>query len=165
MNELPLKDIHLPDTILWWPPAPGWWILAVLLALFAYTLPRLLRWLRYKPVKSLSLKELDRIKQDHKQQADHKQTLLAITNLLRRTVMSRSGRTGNAGLVGDDWLKQLNQMSSSTSFTAEQGELLIHGRYQPVVEGDIDNLLESCERWIKSLRTQSLPKGDSHVAA
>ena len=160
MNELPLKDIHLPDAILWWPPAPGWWILAVLVVLFTYSLPRLLRWLRYKPVKSLSLKELDLIKQSHKQQADHKKTLLAITTLLRRTVMSRSGRNGNAGVVGDDWLKQLNQMSSGTSFTAEQGELLTHGRYRPVVEGDIDNLLQSCEGWIKSL-----PKGGGHVAA
>ena len=159
MNELPLKDIHLPDAILWWPPAPGWWILAVLLALLAYTFPRLLRWLRYKPVKSLSLKELNLIRQDHQQQADHRQTLLAITALLRRTVMSRSGRVGNAGLVGDDWIQQLNQMSSSVSFSTQQGELLTHGRYRPVVEGDIENLLLSCESWIKSL-----PKGNSHAA-
>ena len=33
MNELELRDIHLPEASLWWPPAPGWWISALLLLL------------------------------------------------------------------------------------------------------------------------------------
>ena len=166
MNELELKDIHLPDSILWWPPAPGWWVLGVVLIIFLFLmlllLPKLWRWLRYKPVRSLSLKEFYLIKQSHQQQADQKQTLQAITTLLRRTVMSKSGRIGHAGVVGDDWINQLNQMSQKDCFTQAQGELLKHGRYQPAIEGqnkaDIDSLLQSCENWIKSL-----PKGGSHA--
>jgi hypothetical protein len=167
MNELELKDIHLPDSILWWPPAPGWWVLGVVLITFLFLmlllLPKLWRWLRYKPVRSLSLKEFYLIKQSHQQQADQKQTLQAITTLLRRTVMSKSGRIGHAGVVGDDWINQLNQMSQKDCFTQAQGKLLKHGRYQPAIEGqnkaDIDSLLQSCENWIKSL-----PKGGSHAA-
>jgi hypothetical protein len=167
MNELELKDIHLPDSILWWPPAPGWWVLGVVFIIFLFLmlllLPKLWRWLRYKPVRSLSLKEFYLIKQSHQQQADQKQTLQAITTLLRRTVMSKSGRIGHAGVVGDDWINQLNQMSQKDCFTQAQGELLKHGRYQPAIEGqnkaDIDSLLQSCENWIKSL-----PKGGSHAA-
>ena len=167
MNELELKDIHLPDSILWWPPAPGWWVLGVVLIIFLFLmlllLPKLWRWLRYKPVRSLSLKEFYLIKQSHQQQADQKQTLQAITTLLRRTVMSKSGRIGHAGVVGDDWINQLNQMSQKDCFTQAQEELLKYGRYQPAIEGqnkaDIDSLLQSCENWIKSL-----PKGGSHAA-
>jgi hypothetical protein len=167
MNELELKDIHLPDSILWWPPAPGWWVLGVVLIIFLFLmlllLPKLFRWLRYKPVRSLSLKEFYLIKQSHQQQADQKQTLQAITTLLRRTVMSKSGRIGHAGVVGDDWINQLNQMSQKDCFTQAQEELLKYGRYQPAIEGqnkaDIDSLLQNCENWIRSL-----PKGGSHAA-
>lgn len=164
MNELPLKDIHLPDDILWWPPAPGWWVLAVVLIVTLLLFPKLWRWLRYKPVKSLSLKELYQIKKNYQQQADSRQTLQAITILLRRTVMSKSGRIGHAGVVGDDWLKQLNQMANKDCFTQAQGELLKHGRYQPIIEGqnkdEFDSLLQSCENWIKSL-----PKTDDKEAS
>ncbi|MFT5657897.1 MAG: hypothetical protein ACI9KN_001176 [Gammaproteobacteria bacterium] len=151
MNELALKDIHLPDSSFWWPPAPGWWLLAVLLIVFVLLFPKLLRWLRYRPVKSLASKELNQIKQDYRQQSDDRRTLEAIASLLRRTVMSQHGRTGYAGLVGDAWIEELNQMSSTACFSADQGQLLMHGRYQPLVEADVDNLLQSCEHWIKSL--------------
>lgn len=159
MNELPLKDIHLPDSNLWWPPAPGWWISAVLLMLLIFAFAKILRWIRYKPVRSLSLKELHQIKQNYRQQSNQRQTLQQLTSLLRRTVMSRSGRTGNAGLVGEAWLQQLNQMSNGACFSPQQGELLMHGRYRPLVEADIDGLLQSCENWIKSL-----PRSDNRAA-
>ena len=61
MNELPLRDIHLPDVSLWWPPAAGWWLLVILATLALVYLPRMLRWWRLKPVKKLSLRELKHI--------------------------------------------------------------------------------------------------------
>jgi hypothetical protein len=167
MNELPLKDIHLPDGVSWWPPAPGWWVLGVVLIVFLFLmlllLPKLWRWLRYKTVRSLSLKEFYLIQQAYQRQADQKITLQALTSLLRRTAMSKSGRIGHAGIVGDDWISQLNQISNKGCFTQAQAELLKHGGYQPAIQGgneaDIDSLLKSCETWIKSL-----PRGGSHAA-
>jgi len=32
-SSIPLRDIHLPDPIGWWPPAPGWSIVLGLLVL------------------------------------------------------------------------------------------------------------------------------------
>jgi hypothetical protein len=35
MNPDPLaqlRDIHLPEPVSWWPPAPGWWGLALVVS-------------------------------------------------------------------------------------------------------------------------------------
>ena len=163
MNEIPLKDIHLPEDVLCWPPAIGWWVLVVILIGFLLLLPRLWRWFRYKPVRSLALKEFYLVRKKHQLQADRKQTLQEVTALLRRTVISKNGRIGYAGVVGDDWLRQLNEMSNKNCFSSAQCELLKHGRYQPIIvdnikgqnenqnKNEINSLLQSCENWIKSL--------------
>ena len=30
--QIPLRGLHLPDAIGWWPLAPGWWVIIALLA-------------------------------------------------------------------------------------------------------------------------------------
>ena len=51
MNPLDqLQPLIDPPPVPWWPPAPGWWLLAVLLPLAGWGLWRLLRrWLSHKP--------------------------------------------------------------------------------------------------------------------
>ena len=43
-TELPLRDLHLPNPVGWWPLAPGWWFLiALALALMAWMFVRACR--------------------------------------------------------------------------------------------------------------------------
>ena len=44
-NALELRDIHLPDPVSLWPPAPGWWIL---FALVVVTILSALIWRRWR---------------------------------------------------------------------------------------------------------------------
>ncbi|WP_323754538.1 DUF4381 domain-containing protein [Marinobacter sp.] len=41
-----LRDIHLPETGGWWPPAPGWWLLVVLCVIALVALVWV--WKRYR---------------------------------------------------------------------------------------------------------------------
>ena len=42
-----LRDIHLPQVPAWWPPRPGWWLVAlVLLAAVLWWLRRMPAWKR-----------------------------------------------------------------------------------------------------------------------
>jgi len=158
MNPLELRDIHLPDSSLWWPPAPGWWIGLLLLLAFAILLPRLLSWYRHKPLRRVSLQELAQIRQAYQQGQSEKAVLNEVARLLRRVTISYYGRDAAAAITGADWLRQLRKLSPESGFTEQQLELLVRERYRPQCEFDIELLLQGCERWLRAL-----PRSSKHV--
>ena len=158
MNQLELRDIHLPDASLWWPLAPGWWLSLLLIVLLAILLPRLFSWYRHKPLRRLSLEELTRIRQAYKQGQSEKAVLNEITSLLRRVTISYYGRDAAAAATGADWLLQLQGLSPQSGFSEQQLELLVSERYRPHCEFDIEQLLQGCEGWL-----HALPRSRNHV--
>ncbi len=159
MDQPELRDIHLPDANLWWPPAPGWWISLLLIVLLLWLLPRLLRWLRHKPLKSLSIKELERIRLEYRQGMDDKAVLKEVAALLRRVAISFCGREQSAAITGEQWLAQLQLLAPQQSFSEVQLEWLARARYQAHTEIDVESLLDAAERWLRAL-----PRRD-HVSA
>jgi hypothetical protein len=160
MNPPELHDIHLPDANLWWPPAPGWWIGLLLILLLILLLPRLLRWIRRKPVKRVSLQQLETIRRQHKQGQSDGAVLAEVSSLLRRVTISYFGRASTAAITGEQWLRQLQQLTPGAGFSAEQLELLVRERYRPQTDFDIESLLLACERWLRGL-----PRSRDHVSA
>jgi hypothetical protein len=151
MNELPLKDIHLPEVSLWWPPAPGWWLLLILVIIIGFFLPGLIRWLRWRPVKTLSLKELAQIRTDMLNGLDQQQVLQQISILLRRTLISYCGRASGASITGKNWVERLSQLAGDDCFSAEQNEWLSRDQYKASAQCDVEAMLGSCENWIRAL--------------
>ena len=149
MNELQLRDIHLPEHALWWPPAPGWWLAAILLVVLLASLPWLIRLLKRKSPRRYSLRELDRIRASYAAGEASAELLTRVSSLLRRIVISYHGRERGAAATGEDWLRQLEQMADG--FDAEQLRWLTRDRYRPGSECDIEALLRSCETWIRAL--------------
>jgi hypothetical protein len=151
MNQLELRDIHLPEASLWWPPAPGWWLVLLLIAGVAILLPLLLKWCRYQPLRRLSLRELARIRENYKKGQSERAVLNEVARLLRRIVISYYGRDAAAAATGADWLKQLRRLSPQDGLAAQHLELLARKRYQPHCEFDVDQLLQACECWLRAL--------------
>ena len=125
-----------------------------------WLLPRLLRWLRYKPPKRLSLQELERIRRSYKAGQSDGAVLREVAALLRRVTISYYGRAATAASTGEQWLRQLQQLAPDAGFSAEQLELLTRDRYRPQAEFDIESLLLACERWLRGL-----PRRKDHVSA
>ncbi|ALS97894.1 DUF4381 domain-containing protein [Lacimicrobium alkaliphilum] len=105
MNASPLeqlKDIHLPEPVSWWPPAPGWWILALLcLGLIVITVRWLIKRYRYRAAMRQALSELEQISEADK---DWPQQL---NSLLKRLTLSYFPRAQSAALHQQQWLEFL----------------------------------------------------------
>ena len=160
MNDLQLRDIHLPDTIIWWPPALGWWLLAIGLPILIAGMIFLRRWLKHQSVKKRSIIEFRQITRSFEDQQDAGLLIGQISTLLRRIVITYQGRDQAAGITGDHWIDELNELVVERCFNDEQESLLRHGQFQRNFDFDSQALIASCERWIKAL-----PRSQKHVPA
>ena len=153
-----LRDIHLPADPSWWPPAPGWWILATLiigLALwFGFWLRRRSRRRRWQ---RQIMSELDRIADDAVLRSDTPRLIAELSQLLRRA--GRLIRADAASLRGKAWLEFLDSMLGTEEFSRGPGRALLEGPFQRESTADSDAMLELVRRWMK----QALENRVDHV--
>lgn len=153
-TPLPLKDIHLPASISWWPPAIGWWLLAALsiaLIVGGYWLyKRLTRKSAVKTAKRLLLN----LKQA--QQQDALQQLTQLSIVLRRVAMSHYPRAETASLTGRAWLEFLDRNVGGTPFSHGIGQVLAdaHFRKTPPADLDLPAIFRLCEDWLNATAKQ-----------
>ena len=154
--NLPLRDIHLPNPIAWWPPAPGWWLLFFGIPALLILLWWLWRWLRRKTVKKLALAELELIAQSD---ANVRDKVHDLAILLRRVSLSLYPREQVASLVGDQWLAFLDGPMGNHSFSHGVGRLFIEAPYRREAQADLDALYALCREWINHQPKKSLKDG------
>lgn len=147
-DPLPLKDIHLPTAIGNWPPALGWWLLLLVLALLAS-----LSWWIYKRItRNTPLKQakimLDKIKHEHAD--DNLKTLQQLSSWLRRVTITLSPRQESAGLTGVTWLHYLDKSVEGAPFSEGVGQYLADAHFRQSAPNDLDitALLALCETWL-----------------
>lgn len=145
-----LRPIHEPEPISWWPPAPGWWFVAILIPFICFLTYWLYRRITRKTAIKTAKKLLLAIKQDN--QSGNRQKLETLSGLIRRVAISLSGRSNCAGLTGDQWLTFLDSTMKSHPFSQGIGKLLTESPYrnkQPTSE-EIAQLLNLCESWLSA---------------
>lgn len=149
--QLPLRDLHLPDPVGWWPLAPGWWFLAAALAVAAVILVhRLLRARARGWARRHALRRLNRLVADFREHRDAVRFSAEASELLRRTMLAYAPRAEIAGLTGDAWLRWLDQGLDEPQFQAGSGRLLIELPYRrpggAQSEADIEGLAKALRR-------------------
>ncbi len=137
---LPLRDLHLPDPVGWWPLAPGWWFLLVLAtAALVYGLYRAWRVRRHNAARRYALRELTRYETEF---LEHRNPVVLgrqLSQLLRRGMLAYADRDAVAGLTGEAWLAWLDEGMPLPYFHTEGGRSLLQLPYRDP-QGDFSDV-------------------------
>lgn len=143
-----LRDIHLPADPSWWPPAPGWWMVAVLILGFVLWLGLSMRRRAHQARwRQRILAEVDRLAADEPLKSDTPRLIAALSQLLRRT--GRMIRDDAATLRGQAWLDFLDSILATDEFSQGPGRVLLEGPYQRESSVDGDALVALVRRWMQ----------------
>lgn len=153
-TSLALKDIHTPQAIGWWPLAPGWWLVAVLVPVVVFLLFRLYKRLTRKTAIKTAKKLLTELKQDLS--IDNSKKLYTLSTLIRRTAISVAPREKVASLTGQAWLAFLDASVVGSPFSEGVGHYLADAPYRQSLPEDLDisQLISLCEIWLNALSKQ-----------
>lgn len=133
-----LRDVHPPAEPSWWPPAPGWWIVALvavaLLVLAVRTLPG--GWRRWKSRRRL-MKALEA-----------STSPAEVSQLLRIAALERFPQAQVAGVHGERWLAFLEARAPGRF--AGLREALTQAPYR-ADSGDVVRLRAAARGWLRAV--------------
>ena len=136
-----LYDIIEPASVsLWWPLAPGWWIVIGLLLIILLSLAiRGIRNYQKNAFRRVALRELETLQSPH-----------ALPALLKRVALAVYPREQVAGLSADRWIAFLNQEvpKSFDKTTASILTTLDYGKPK-LNEEQHSNLIHAVRYWVK----------------
>lgn len=150
--ELPLRELHLPDSISFWPLAIGWWIVLGFCLFLILLSIIVIRKINRPTMKKQAKKTLDNIEKTYLETDDALACLTEISAFLRRVMLSQKDFPDSAGLTGLAWLQLLDKPLKTHEFSQGVGQILLAGPYSPKVENqEVTKLIELCSRWVRAL--------------
>lgn len=153
-----LADIHLPTEVSYWPPAPGWWVLAVLvLAAGFYLFTRVRAARKQAHIRHHALAELHAVyanlanSDDNDIGAVKLRFVNAVNSVFRRVALYHFPHANVASLAGSAWVDFIRHNGDSSAMTDEIAEALSFGRFQTSCNVDAENLYQLGQQWVSSL--------------
>lgn len=145
-----LKDIHLPDPVSFWPPAPGWWLLGILAIILSTWLAlRVNSWYRNNAYRRQAEDKLAALDRSYNQHNDSTIYISNINNLLKQVAVYYYDKAKVSRLSGKQWLEFLDKSGNTSNFTRGDGQLLETAQYQKTVDIDVSGLKRCCRQWLK----------------
>ena len=124
---LQLRDVHEGTAPAWWPPAPGWGLVLLLVMAIA----GLLAW-RRRRVRQREAAILRLFDQAVAEAGTPSRQVAAMSELLRRAARRKHAQAD--ALVGEDWLHFLDEGLQEPVFSSGVGALLRDGAFRADVD-------------------------------
>ena len=130
-DQLPLRGLHLPEPIGWWPLAPGWWVIAALFLLAVGWLSlRAFRRYQFNAPRRFAIREFAAVEAEYLTHLDPVTLSKKLSELLRRSMLAYAPRHEVAGLTGETWLAWLDKDLAVPYFHTEGGKSLLQLPYR-----------------------------------
>lgn len=156
MNADPLealRPLHLPDPVSWWPPAPLWWVMALLSIVIITLLGRAIwRRLRRNAYRRAAASEIAAALSEVLASGDRAAFLARASGTLRRAALCRYPRHTVAPLHGREWLAFLDQSGRMNGFSEGAGDALGRAVYAPTPDCDPERIATLCREWLRRHR-------------
>ena len=148
-----LRDIHLPEPISWWPPAPGLWLVAILLLTIIFFATRwLIKRRRNNSYRREALQQLEHISSAYDDKLEQCHELMA---LLRRTAKTAYPKQTLESELNPVFFSRLNQYCKQPVFDEQLVKQLGELPYQanPTISSSmLQQLSEAANQWLKKHR-------------
>lgn len=144
-----LRDIHAAAPVPWWPPAPGWWVLALLvLVLLGWLGRRLLARFRQYQRRKQMLGWVEHLNANIDPRRDPQAYLSTLNRIFKLVAMRAFPARQCAALNGQDWVNFLIE-NMKKSQSAELLSVLATGPYDPAPKFDPELMSELTRNWIR----------------
>ncbi len=143
-----LQDIHSAGQPGWWPPAPGWWVLAIILLLvLAFVLRKTVRWLSVRRRRKAWLSALEDLNREYDPVQQPHEYLAGLNRLFRAVAVKAFPGTACARLQGEQWVAFIAALMPGQDAGENLGALA-SGPYEPLPSFEAASLNASASTWV-----------------
>ena len=144
-----LRDIHSAAAVPWWPPAPGWWVLAlIVLALVTWMGRRVLVRYRLHRRRQQMLGWVDHLNVTLDPKVEPHAYLSMLNRIFKVVAVKAFPGQHCAALNGQEWVDFLIEKMKKKQ-SGESLAVLALGPYDPAPEFDADQMSELTRHWIR----------------
>jgi len=144
-----LRDIHVAPAVPWWPPAPGWWVLALLLlGVLVWLVRRVLARYRVRQRRKQMLGWVDHLNVTIDPRREPQAYLSTLNRIFKVVALRAFPGQHCAAMAGQDWADFLaTEMKNSQS--KDSLKVLASGPYDPAPQFDPEIMSTLTRHWIR----------------